>query len=301
MKPRDKVRVVEGDGLRVRLAAARREARASSSRRYWAAYEFPSRPDVAVEATFVGPGGERAQLAGPITGNVGPYETRHLGVFLLLDADGPEGAAPARAEVYNLELRHDFGGSPVYWLGAAGLDESVGLLGDLLGASPGEGVGANLVEAVALHDAGGGRPPALVERLAREAPDARVRAAAVRWLGRSPGNLGLLSAVLADGRESEDVRGQAARALGKSPDPGGAAELGRLYPLVGEPGLRWCIIEGLAKSHEKSEALALLRGIAGRETDASLRARSLALVDKVEGKKKKKAGGGKGRWAEGTC
>lgn len=298
MKPRDKVRVVEGDNLRGRLAAARSAAGAAH---HWAAYEFPSRPDVAVEATFIGPRGERAQLAGPITGNVGPYETRHLGVFLLFDADGHEGAAPARAEVYNLELRHDFGGSHVYWLGRAGLDESVGLLGELLERSPGEGVGANLVEAVALHDAGGGRPPALLERLAREARDSRVRAAAVRWLGRSHGNLGLLSAVLGDERESLDVREQAARALGKSPDPGGAAELDRLYSLVGEPGLRWAIIEGLAKSHEKSAALALLRGIAGRETDAALRARSLALIDKVEGKKKKKAGGGKGYRAEGAC
>jgi hypothetical protein len=301
MTPRDKVIAVEGADLRARLGAARRAARAAGAARYWAAYQFPSRPDVAVEATFIGPRGERAQLAGAVTGNVGPYETRHLGVFLLLDAGGPEGAAPARAEVYNLELRHDFERRPVYWLGLAGADESVSLLGDLLGTEPCEGVGGTLVEALALHDEGGGRPPALLERLARGARGASVRATAVKWLGRTPGHLELLTAVVGDARESLDVRGQAARSLGKNPDPGGAAALGRLYALVGDPRLRWHIIEGLSKSREKPAALTLLRGIAEREADAALRARALTLIDKVEGKKKKKAGGGKDYRAEGAC
>jgi len=103
---------IENGNLTSRLATARQQGRSTPARSYWIAYGFPVRPNVAVDVVQKGAAGE-PEFSGVVTGNVGAYETRNLGIFLLY-SEAKE--LPVRAEVYNLERQRDYDGLPVYWL-----------------------------------------------------------------------------------------------------------------------------------------------------------------------------------------
>jgi hypothetical protein len=278
---------VEGGDLESRLAAAHSRARGGSASFYWAAYKFTARPGVSVDAVLSTDAGLPVELGGVITGNVGQYETRNLGVFLLY-ADAAADA-PTRVEVYNLDRQRDFDGLPVYWLGEAGEAESLGLLEGLLRRrATGESAGGKLAEAVALHE--GGRAEELLAELARGARLVSARAVAAFWLGRIGLNLPLAEEVAADGREDLAVRQQAVMGIGKSRAPGALDALRRLLEVVGEHSLREAVVNAVAKSRQPGAA-ELLKSVADGSDDAGLRRRAqMQLL---------KASGAKGRAKEG--
>jgi hypothetical protein len=279
---------VEGGDLTSRLASARQQARAHASstpaRSYWVAYTFPVRSNVAVDVVIDG-GQETQTELGVITGNVGAYETRNLGIFLLYAEAG--GDVPARVEVYNLDRQRNYEGFPVYWLGRANQAESLALMRRLVSQSSGTNLDENLVQAVALHD--DPQAETMLEELARKAPSDGGRVRAIFWLGRLGGHLPLLSALARDTGEPLSVRQESVRAISKGSDPNALAALRDLYSSVNDLPLKGEIIDAAAKSRQPGAA-DFLTQIAQSDENAELSRRARSRLDKVTGEKQRQKG-----------
>jgi hypothetical protein len=266
---------VEGNDLQARLAAAHTQAQTAS--RYWAAYKFPVRPNVSIDAESISSMGISAEQGTFISGNVGEHETRSLGVFLLYQA-----RELLRVEIYNLERERDYEGWPVYWLGEGESSESLTLLGNLVRSLKDETMGGKFTDAIALHESP--QVEGLLSELARSSPLAAVRAGAVFCLGRFGQNLELVEEVAGNGSENAHVRQQAIMAIGKSRSPGALDALRRLLELVEEPFLREAIVNAVAKSRHP-DADELLKTFAERSDDEGLSRRARMHILKASGEK----------------
>ncbi len=269
---------VEGDDLQARLAAAQTQARAASRHRYWAAYKFPVRPNVSVDAESTSAIGIETHI-GIILGNLGEHQTRSLGVFLSYSEGETE---PSRVELYNLERRRDYEGLPVYWLGEVEASESLTLLGSLVRLTKSETVGGKLVDAIAVHESP--QVEELLSELTRSSPLVAVRATAVFCLGRFGQNLALVEEVAGNSREDVFVREQAIMAIGKSRTPGVLDALRRLISVVKEQSLREVIVRAIAKSRHP-DAVEWLKSFAERTDDPGLRRQAQQAYLKASGEK----------------
>ena len=266
---------VEGNDLQTRLAAAQTQAQTAS--RYWAAYKFPVRPNVSIDAGSINSMEGSAELGTIISGNVGEHETRSLGVFLLYGA-----RELLRVEIYNLERERNYEGWPVYWLGEVESSESLTLLGSLLQSVKNETMGAKLVDAIALHESP--QVEGLLSELTRSSPLVAVRAGAVFCLGRFGQNLVLVEEVAGNRVEDTYVRQQAIMAIGKSRSPGALDALRRLSGVVEEVFLREAIVNAVAKSRHP-DAKELLKTFAERSDDEGLSRRARQQLFKASGEK----------------
>lgn len=264
---------VEGNDLQARLAAAHTQAQAAS--RYWAAYKFPVRPDVSIDAESISSMGVSTETF--IYGNVGEHETRSLGVFLLYEA-----RELLRVEIYNLKRRRNFEGLLVYWLGEVESPESLTLLNSLVRSVTSETMGGKLTDAIALHESP--QVEGLLSELARSSPLVAVRANAVFSLGRFGQNLPLVEGVAGNEAEHRYVRQQAIMAIGKGRLPGALDALRRLLDVVEEPFLREAIVNAVAKSRHP-DAQNLLKTFAERSDDERLRRRARLHLLKASGEK----------------
>src|SRR5918911_377059 len=145
---------VAGADLKSKLDAAVKQGRAASKPSlFWVAYTFDVRPGIAIDPDFDQFNGSMNSFGGTtvFTGTVNGVrvETRNLGLFLLHD---PQTGAVTRAEVYNLERKHEYGGYPVYWLGRAGNEESLNYLLGLVESTRPEMVVEVATVALAVHD-----------------------------------------------------------------------------------------------------------------------------------------------------
>ncbi len=162
---------VEGANLQARLNAGRKLAQSRRAQTlYLIGYSFPVRSGVAVDGV---PG-----VSGIVSGSLGEYETRNLGVFLLRD---PSHDSVMQVQVRNLD--REWRDDSVYWLGAASTEESLGLLESVVQSSSIETVAEGAVVAIALHDDETSVAP-LLRNFARQARFNAARQAAVMWLGR---------------------------------------------------------------------------------------------------------------------
>ena len=266
---------VEGNDLEARLAAA--QAKAPSTSRYWAAYKFPVRPNVSIDAGSISSMGISAELGTIISGDVGEHETRSLGVFLLYGA-----RELVRVEIYNLERERNYEGWPVYWLGEVGSPESLTLLSSLVRSVKDETMGGKLTDAIALHESP--QVEGLLTELVRSSPLVAVRAGAVFCLGRFGQNLDLVEEVAGDRVEHRYVRQQAIMAIGKGQSPGALDALRRLSEVVEEPFLREAIVNAVAKSRHP-DAKELLKTFAERSDDQGFSRRARLHLDKASGAK----------------
>jgi hypothetical protein len=271
---------VEGDDLQVRLAAAQTQARAASRHRYWAAYKFPVRPNVSVDAVSISSMGIEMPV-GIITGNVGEHETRSLGVFLFYSEREIE---PSRVEIYNLERKRNYEGWPVYWLGEVEASESLTLLSSLIRRTKNEVVGGKLVEAIVVHESP--QVEELLSELTRSSPLVAVRGGAVFSLGRFGWNLALVEEVAGNGRENLHVRQQAIMGIGKSRSPGALDALRRLAGKVAEHSLREAIVNAIGRTRHP-DAAELLKSFAERTDDPGLSRRAQQLILKGSGAKRR--------------
>ena len=269
---------VEGDDLQVRLAAAQTQARAASRHRYWAAYKFPVRPNVSVDAETISSMGIE-MLVGIITGYVCEHETRSLGVFLFYSERETE---PSRVEIYNLKRRRFYEGLPVYWIGEVEAPESLTLLSSLVRRTKIENVGVKLVEAISVHESP--QVEELLTELARSSPLVAVRGGAVFSLGRFGWNLALVEEVAGNGSENMKVRQQAITALGKSCSPGAFDALRRLLGVVKEPSLLESIICAIGRSRHP-DAGEVLKSFIKRTYDPGLRRCAEQTLDRASGAK----------------
>jgi hypothetical protein len=277
---------VEGGDLAARLASARQRARPASTpaRPHWVAYGFPVRRQVAVDVVIGGVQDAPTEF-GVITGNVGQYETRNLGVFLLYADAGAD--APARVEVYNLDRQRDFDGLPVYWLGRAEAAESLRLLRGFVGRASGHGLDENLTQAIALHD--DPQAETMLEELARKSPSVGARTRAIFWLGRLGGHLPLLSELARAAGEPLPVRQEAVRAISKGSDANALSALRDLYASVNEQPLKEEIIDAAAKSRQPGAA-DFLTQIAQGDENSDLGRRARSRLDKATGEKQRQKG-----------
>jgi len=282
---------VEGHDLQARLDAAQTQARTAS--RYWAAYKFPVRPNVSVDAVSMNSVGINAELGRIISGNVGKHETRSLGVFLLYRE-----RELLRVEIYNLERDRNYEGWPVYWLGEVESSESLTLLSSLMRFVKNETMGAKLVDAIALHESP--QVEGLLSELTRSSPLVAVRAGAVFCLGRFGENLALVEEVAGDGREHMHVRQQAIMAIGKSRSPGALDALRRLAGVVAEHSLREAIINAVGKSRHP-DAKELLKTFAERSDDARLSRRAEQQLLKASGEKSRMKGARRKAYSQRHC
>jgi hypothetical protein len=170
--------LVDGASLNSKFDKASNSAFSNSKRtRFWIAYSFNVRPGVGVDVTIAGSDGSGMHV-GLMTGVMEPkYEARNVGLFLLYDSGI---GSIIDAELFNLDLRTDYKGHPVYWLGQYGDEDSLNFLNRLIASKQNIAVAEALTDAIALHkDA---KVEAILKNLAQHSPYPAVRAQAESWL-----------------------------------------------------------------------------------------------------------------------
>jgi HEAT repeat protein len=286
-----------GATLQAKAESAASQARAAGQPRYWTAYAFDVRPGVAVDVDYVSDDG-RFQIRGTWdVGDSGVYfvhdglpasnypglETRSLGVFALRDSAGKV----ERIDVFNLARRHEYAGYPVYWMGRASNEESLGFLRALAEAQT---FGRNdspqneAVWAISLHD--DRRVPETLVHVARTSTDEQVRARAVRSLGLPPVPQEVrdyLAALVRDERESEEVRRAAISAYGRSRDAQALALMQSLYNSNVSRELRRAALTQISRNDDRQSASAFLIRVAQTDTDVEFRKAAVARLGEIAG------------------
>ena len=278
------IKVDDGD-LSARLDSVNEQrATPNAQQRYWIGYTFPLRPNVALEAVRINADGSQTSL-GIITGPGPSDATRRPGLFLLYDDENTGLNHPVRAQLSDLDRKHDWKKIPVYWLDHIDAGQSLDFLQRLIAESSDADVSACLTEAVAVHS--DPAVEALLKREARGSRFAEARMAAIRWLGRTD-QVHFLSEIVTDTNETHRVRVQAIISIGKSTDADAVAILRELYETLPENSLKTHVLSALSKQHHRSSAEDFLRDISESEVDSELRLHSRAKLDKLRGKKKLK-------------
>ncbi|MCA1567505.1 MAG: HEAT repeat domain-containing protein [Acidobacteria bacterium] len=274
---------VEGADLRAKLDAASTRSR-SARTPYWSAYSFDVRPGVAVDPN----GGEfhgSMNTSGGTTVFVGTsngmtVETRNLAVFVLREADA---AAVTRLEIYNLDRKREYSGYPVYWLGRAGNEESLNYLRGLAESTPAPAstTGAGLLNqhatlAIGLHD--DARVAGTLKGFVKSSSDPKVRSTAVYWIGQIGGETQFLADIVRNEGEKDELRRQAAHAIGASRDRAALSTLQSLYDGLSQSTrheVKRGIINAVSNNENREGAAAFLLKVA--KTDADKQSRRAAV------------------------
>ena len=287
---------VQGATLQARAEAAGAQAGAARQTRYWTAYSFDVRPGVAVDVDYVsddgrftirgtwdvGDSGTHFVGDGVAVSNYPGLETRSLGVFALRDSAG----RVERIDVFNLARRHEYAGHPVYWMGRAANEESLGFLRGVAVAptlsshSPQN----EAVWAISLHD--DRRVPDILMQVARTSTDEHVRARAVRALGLPPvpdAVRDYLAQLVRDEREVQDVRRAAVAAYGRSRDARALALMQSLYTSNANRELRRAALAQIARNDDRQAASAFLVSVASQGADPEFRKAAIARLGEIAG------------------
>jgi len=276
---------VEGADLRSKLEAAAQMGRARSPQtRFWAAYSFDVRPGVAVDVE-VGQFHGSMSNYGDMTVFYGKsngiqVETRNLGVFVMYE---PDGRAPVRVEVYNLDRKREYSGFPVYWLGRGGNEESLNFLRGLAEMNLGNHVVENATVALALHD--DPRVSEVLKSLVRSSKNQEVRRTAVHWLGVTGAETSFLADLVRNENEDVEVRRAAGHALGVSSDPASLTTLIGLYNSVREQEVRRALVHSISINSNQEPAIDFLIKLAKTEKDGEARSQALFWLGHKAGEK----------------
>src|SRR5215213_3936063 len=204
---------VAGADLKSKLDAAARAGRAAAkSTPFWVAYTFDVRPGIAIDPDIEQFSGSMNNFGGTTVfrGKVNgvTVETRNLGLFLLHDA---QTGAVTRAEIYNLERKHEYSNYPVYWLGRAGNEESLNYLLGLVASARPDRVVETATVALAVHD--DRRVNEMLKSLVRQSKNAEVRQTSAYWLGHIGGEHAFLSELVRNERGDKELHEAAAAAF----------------------------------------------------------------------------------------
>lgn len=288
---------VEGATLQAKQDAAVSRGSSAGAERFWTAYAFDVRPGVAVDVEFVTDDGSRFYINERSVFNFdgliinsdhdtsasgSTVETRDLGVFLLRDP--AQRGAVVRVEIYNLARRREYGGFPVYWMGRAPNEESLGLLRGIAESSRAGDVAADATRAIALHD--DRRVPEVLVALARNTTSTAVRSRAVRALGYppvSPATREFLASVARDDREGLDVRRSAVSAYGRARDAQALDFLLRLFDTVTQRDLKRSVMSAAAGNENRSAVVNFFIRVASQDADADLRKKAVAHLGEIAG------------------
>jgi HEAT repeat protein len=282
---RERFITVEGADLRAKVETAKGMARrASPQTRYWIAYSFDVRPNVAVDPEA---GEFRGSMNnyGDITIFIGKsngvnVETRNLGIFILHEADG---SVVSRIEVYNLDRKREYGTYPVYWLGRGGNEESLNLLRSLAESNLTDKVVEHATLAIALHD--DPRVNSVLKELVRSSKNKDVRRTAVHWLGVIGVETNFLADLVRNEGEDEDVRRSAGHGLGVSSDPASLNALISLYGTIANRELKRNLIHSISINSNQDAAIDFLIKLAKTEADGEARNQALFWLGHKAGEK----------------
>ncbi|MBV9927247.1 MAG: HEAT repeat domain-containing protein [Acidobacteria bacterium] len=266
---------VAGADLKSKLDAAVRQGRADAkSSPFWIAYTFDVRPGIAIDPDFEQFNGSMNTFGGTTVfkGKVNgvTVETRNLGLFLLHD---PRAGTVTRAEIYNLERKHEYGGYPVYWLGRAGNEESLNYLLSLVESARPEPVVETATVALAAHD--DRRVNDMLKNLVRGSKNQEVRKTSTYWLGHIGGEQVFLSELVRNEREDREVREAAAHAVGLSRDAEALSAVQSLYAVVADREVRAALVHSAAHNEDEAAASAFLLKVARTDRDREVKAQAL--------------------------
>jgi HEAT repeat protein len=277
---------VQGPTFQSKLDAATAQAAAAHQSRFWTAYSFDVRPNIAVDVDFVSDDGHftiQGTWDVSDSGFVMNYpgiETRSLGVFALRDSAGQV----ERVDIFNLARRHEYAGYPVYWLGRTGDEESLKFLRGVAESSKSAELAADAVRAIALHD--DRRVPEVLEHVAQTSTFEGVRARAVRGLGDTPvadATRQYLAQLARDERESLQVRSAAIAAYGRSRDAQALTFLQTTYASLTNRDLRRTALSQIARNDNRAAATTFLVKVATQDSDTELRKQAVARLGEIAG------------------
>ncbi|HYY98533.1 MAG TPA: HEAT repeat domain-containing protein [Pyrinomonadaceae bacterium] len=266
---------VSGADLKSKLDAAVRTGRAASKPSpFWVAYTFDVRPGIAIDPDIEQFNGSMNNFGGTTVfqGKAGGVriETRNLGLFLLHD---PRTGDITRAEIYNLERKHEYSNYPVYWLGRAGNEESLNYLLGLVESPRPERVVETANVALAVHD--DRRVNDMLKGLVRGSKNREVRETSVYWLGHIGGEHAFLSELVRNEREDKDLREAAAHAVGLSRDEAALSAIQSLYASVADGDVRAALVHSAANNENEAAASEFLLRVARTDRDNDVKAQAI--------------------------
>src|SRR5215204_2876493 len=266
---------VAGADLKTKLDAAVKQGRAAAKPMpFWVAYTFDVRPGIAIDPDIeqfngsINSFGGTTIFRGQVDGIT--IETRNLGLFLLHDS---QTGAITRAEIYNLERKHEYSSYPVYWLGRSGNEESLNYLLGLVESARPEKVVETATVALAVHD--DRRVNEMLKNLVRQSKNEDVRKTSAYWLGHIGGEHAFLSELVRNEREDKELREAAAHAVGMSRDEAALAAIQSLYATVADGDVRAALVHSAAQNENEAAASAFLLRVARTDRDHDVKAQAI--------------------------
>jgi hypothetical protein len=282
---------VEGANLKAKIDGAIAAGKASATGgRFWVAYQFEVRPGVALDFEIVdSAGGVYISSDGASMMFDPRHETRELGLFLLYDA---QANGFTRADVYNLQRKHEFSGYQVYWAGRVTNEESLNFLKSIIDSTDPElkRLAERALFAVALHD--DARVDAIltemVRKPVRDGASETMRSRAIYWLGNTGETVAknmLFTEIVRNGEESMDARLNAMSALGMGHSPGTLPLLQNLFETMTTRDLKRRALNGISRNDNSDAAATYLIRVAETEKDIELRKSAIASLGRIAGQK----------------
>jgi len=262
---------VEGGNLKSKVDSAIRLGRANArGGRFWVGYQFEPKPGVMIGRNI----SKGENLAAK------EKEPQNVGIFILYEANSD---AIAKLELKNLDQQNDFNGAPVYWLGRATNNESLSLLQQILNEQPEGKIGEQAVAGIALHN--DSRVGQILEGVAMQSKSEQQRKSAIFWLGQTEGETGFLSSLLGNEQESQEIRKQAAFAIGVSKDPSALTVLQNLYSQVKPVEVKKQIIFAHFVNHNSDAAVDFLIRVASTDTERETRKQAIFWLGQKAGQR----------------
>ncbi len=278
---------VEGANLKARIDAAIVAGKASAPNgRFWVGYQFEVRPGVGVDFDIVdSAGGVYISTEGTSMAFDPRHETRELGLFLLFD---PHREAFTRADVYNLQRKHEFSGYQVYWAGRISNEESLNYLKSIVDSSEPDmkRLSERALYAIALHD--DQRVDAILTEMIRKPVSETMRSRAIYWLGNTGETSAkntLLTEIIRNTQENNDARLSAMSALGMGRSPSTLALLQNLFETMTTRELKRRALTGISRNDNSDGAATYLIRVAETEKDMELRKSAIASLGRIAGQK----------------
>ena len=278
---------VEGSNLKAKIDAAIVAGKASAPNgRFWVAYQFEVRPGVGVDFDVVdSAGGIYISTDGTSIMFDPRHETRELGLFLLYD---PHREAFTRADIYNLQRKHEYGGYPVYWGGRVANEESLTYLKSIVySADPDmKRLGERALFAIALHD--DARVDTILTEVVRKSLSETMRSRAIYWLGNTGETQAkntLFTEIVRNTQETAEARSSAMSALGTGRSPATLSLLQNLFETMTTRELRRRALIGISRNDNSDGAATYLIRVAETEKDMELRKSAIAGLGRIAGQK----------------
>ncbi|HEY3581860.1 MAG TPA: HEAT repeat domain-containing protein [Pyrinomonadaceae bacterium] len=276
---------VEGATLKAKIDNAIAAGRTNAlNGRFWVAYQFEVRPNVAVDFEIVNGNGVYVWNDDSITSDP-RYETRELGFFMMYDT---QREAFTRADIYNLRRDHEYGNYPVYWAGRISNEESLNYLKSIVDTPnpDANGIGSRALYAISLHD--DARVDTVLTEFARRPAGDAVRFRAISLLGTTPETQAkntLLAEIVRNNQENKETRQTALAALAMSRSAGMLPVLENLFETMPARELKRIALRGIGRNDNSDAAATYLIRVIENEKDIELRKSAIANLGRVPGPK----------------